>query len=219
MNARRIKPAQDVTDSRVVRALAHPLRVAALALLDERVLSPKELAEELGVSLPLASYHVRRLEQLDFIELVQTKQRRGALQHYYRAKARPHITDMAWAQVPSIVKREMIGAALSQAQSAMATAAQEGGFDREDMHSSRTSFRTDERGWTELSTLLAETLERVEQIQAAAADRLANDHDAEDFRTTVLLMLFEGPQSAAPAGSADGHRTRGASKRSLSRSS
>src|ERR1700678_3430033 len=111
MDGRHIKPAQDVTDSRIVRALAHPLRVGALALLDERVMSPKELADELGASLPLTSYHVRRLEQLGFIELVQTRQRRGALQHYYRAKARPKITDTTWAQVPSIVKREMIGPA------------------------------------------------------------------------------------------------------------
>jgi len=203
MTPRPIKPAQDVTDSRIVRALAHPLRVAALALLDERVLSPKELADELGVSLPLASYHVRRLEQLDFIELVQTKQRRGALQHYYRAKARPNITDSAWAEVPSIVKREMVGAALSQAQAAMVAGAQQGGFDREDVHASRTSFQTDEQGWRELSALLAETLERVDAIQESTARRLADDHDDGCFRATVLMMLFEGGDVTAPSPTAD----------------
>jgi hypothetical protein len=181
-------------------------------------MSPKELADELGVSLPLASYHVRRLHQLDLIELVQTEQRRGALQHYYRARERPKITDAAWAEVPSIVKREMVAAALSQANIAMASAAQEGGFDREDAHVSRTSFRTDERGWKELSKLLAKTLERIEQIQARAAERLAAEHEPDEFRATALLMLFEAAELSRAPAEDDGHDRRHVRPRALDHS-
>jgi DNA-binding transcriptional ArsR family regulator len=191
-----ISPAQDVTETRVVRALAHPIRVAALALLEQQVLSPKELAERIGVTLPLVSYHVRQLKDLDLIELVRTARRRGTIAHYYRAKPQPKITDQAWAQVPMIVKGEMISAALAQATSAMATAAAEGGFDREDIHTSRTSFALDEHGWKQLSKLLAGTLERVEQIQAQATERLAKTHAVDTRRATVVLMLFEGPYAA-----------------------
>lgn len=187
------KPARDVTDTRVIRALAHPLRVAALTLLDERTMSPKDLAEHLGVPLPLASYHVRRLHQLDLIELVDTQQRRGALQHFYRARERPKITDEAWAQVPAIVKRELIAASLAQTNAEVAAAAAVGGFDREDIHASRTTFRTDETGWRELSELLAQTLEQVEEIQARTTERLAAEHDPETLRASAVLMLFEGP--------------------------
>jgi DNA-binding transcriptional ArsR family regulator len=213
-------PVQEVTDSRVVRALAHPLRVAALALLDEQVLSPKELADELDVSLPLASYHVRRLHQLDLIELVQTRQRRGALQHYYRAKARPKITDATWAQVPVIVKHEMVSAALAQAHTAMAQAAEEGGFDRDDAHASRTSFRTDERGWKELTKLMMKTLERVEEIRERATERIEADHELESRRVTALIMLFEGPEASIPLppADADGHRSRRKSQRAVAAS-
>lgn len=188
----RAMPARDVTDNRVIRALAHPLRVAALTLLDDRTLSPKELAEQLGVPLPLASYHIRRLHQLDLIELVGTQQRRGALQHFYRARERPKITDEAWAQVPAIVKRELIAATLAQTNAEIAAAAAVGGFDREDVHASRTSFRTDEQGWGELSELLATTLEQVEEIQARATERLA-EHNDTMTRASAILMLFEGP--------------------------
>ncbi len=31
------------------------------------------------------AYHIRVLRQLGFIELVETRQRRGALEHFYRA--------------------------------------------------------------------------------------------------------------------------------------
>lgn len=153
-------PARDVPDTRVVRALAHPIRVAALALLEERVLSPTELSEQLGVTLPLISYHVRQLKEFGLIKLVRTAPRRGTVQHYYRAKPRPKGTGHARPQVPMIVKREMVG---------------------------------DERCGEQVSKLLAKTLERVERIQADAAERLAKTHAAGTRRTTVVLMLFEGP--------------------------
>jgi DNA-binding transcriptional ArsR family regulator len=202
-------PARDVTDTRVIRALAHPLRVAALTLLDDRTMSPKELAEQLGVPLPLASYHIRRLHQLDLIELVGTQQRRGALQHFYRARERPKITDEAWAQVPAIVKRELIAATLAQTNAEIAAAAAVGGFDREDIHASRTSFRADQQGWRELSELLATTLEQIEEIQARTTQRLA-DNDGVMLRASAILMLFEGPLPDPAAGhdGDDGHHRR-----------
>jgi len=45
---------KDVTDPRLVKALAHPLRVRILAVLDEHVASPTELLEtarDMGVRL------------------------------------------------------------------------------------------------------------------------------------------------------------------------
>ena len=60
------------------------------------------------------SYHVRRLHALGFLELVKRTPRRGAIEHHYRAKARPRVTDEGWAETPSIVKRAMVGASLQQ---------------------------------------------------------------------------------------------------------
>jgi DNA-binding MarR family transcriptional regulator len=45
--------------------------------------SPSDFAGELELALGAVSYHVRRLEQIGLIELVEVQQRRGALQHYY----------------------------------------------------------------------------------------------------------------------------------------
>src|SRR4051794_36963666 len=64
-------------DSRVMKAIAHPLRHRILAILNERIASPKEIADELGERLPNVSYHVKTLDELGAIELVDTQPRRG----------------------------------------------------------------------------------------------------------------------------------------------
>jgi predicted transcriptional regulator len=72
----------------VARGTLHPLQVAILeraaASPDEKV-SPIELAQELGVPLGNASYHVRVLHTQGFLVKAGTRARRGAVQHYYRA--------------------------------------------------------------------------------------------------------------------------------------
>lgn len=67
------------------RALAHPLRARALKLFGDAPKSPNQVAKELGVDVSSLAYHVRVLRKLGCIELVETRQRRGALEHFYRA--------------------------------------------------------------------------------------------------------------------------------------
>lgn len=67
-------------------ALGHPLRRQLLRrmLAEERLMSPRELAEDLDESLSALSYHVRVLAECDAAKLVRTKQIRGSTQHFYR---------------------------------------------------------------------------------------------------------------------------------------
>lgn len=71
-------------------ALKHPLRRRLLRryLESKEKLSPRELAELENESLSLVSYHVRRLAELDAIEIAGSKQVRGALQHFYLPTSR-----------------------------------------------------------------------------------------------------------------------------------
>src|SRR3989442_12903134 len=103
-----MKPHTDV-DARVIKALAHPLRVRILGVLEQRAASPSEIAEELGAPLGNVSYHVRQLAAMKLIRLVRRTPRRGAIEHTYQADARPPISDAGWAEVPEIVKQAMIG--------------------------------------------------------------------------------------------------------------
>lgn len=183
----------EITDPRLVRAFAHPLRADILALLHNRTASPSEIAAELGTPLSNTSYHVRQLAALGFVELVRRTARRGAIEHHYTAKVRPTITDEGWRQLPEIVRQSLMDGWLKQTMVQILAAADARGFDREDTHHTRTTGRLDAEGWKALSIELRRTLERVDAIFEESGARLADDPHAEGLETTVVLMQFEGP--------------------------
>src|SRR3954447_12874693 len=105
----RTRPAGETAEARIAKALAHPLRGRILQRLGERVASPADLAAELGAPLGVVSYHVRMLCDYDCVELVRTEPRRGALQHFYRATARPRLDAEQWRTLPAGLRRELAG--------------------------------------------------------------------------------------------------------------
>ncbi|MGO9899757.1 MAG: ArsR/SmtB family transcription factor [Solirubrobacteraceae bacterium] len=194
-----MKPYHDITDPKLAKALAHPLRTRILAALEGRTASPSDLATEVGASLGVISYHVRRLQALGFIKLVKRVPRRGAVEHYYTAIARPRITDTAWAATPLIVKQATITAALDQIGAYVSAAAAVGGFDTQQAHLTRCPLTVDEMGFTVLARELEALTARIQKIEADSAKRLTNnDHDGEQ-QATVVLMLFNSPAAGAPA--------------------
>lgn len=72
-------------DPRLAKALSNDVRARALDLLSEEARSPKAIAAELGLDVRGVAYHVRVLKKLGCIELVETRPRRGAVEHVYRA--------------------------------------------------------------------------------------------------------------------------------------
>ena len=70
----------------LVRAVAHPLRVRILQILDEGPSSPKRISEAIGEPLSNVSYHTRVLSKCNCIQLVDTRPARGAIEHIYRIK-------------------------------------------------------------------------------------------------------------------------------------
>jgi len=192
-----VKPRDQVIDPRLIKVLAHPLRVRILAILEQRVASPSEIAGELDASLGVVSYHVRRLEALGLIKLVRKTPRRGAVEHYYKADAKHHIPDEAWAKAPDIVRRAMAGASLGELSARVNAAAASGGFSRDDAHISVTNLTVDEQGWKAISRELAKTLERVDKIQADSAERLRKRGPEGGREATVSMMLFEAAEAPA----------------------
>lgn len=178
----------------VAKAFAHPLRVQILIILNERVASPNLLSQELGQSLNLVAYHVRVLEKYDCIELVDTKQRRGATEHFYRATRRQFLTDSEWARMPESLRPGISGAMLKSVFEDIDEASQSGTLDElEDRHLSRTPMVVDEQGWKDVASLLVDTLDRVIEIQAEASERLASSGE-EGMLSKVEIMHFKSPQ-------------------------
>ena len=211
-----VKPRDEIIDPRLIKVLAHPLRVRILAILEKRVASPSEIAQELDASLGVVSYHVRRLEALGLIKLVRKTPRRGAVEHYYRADAQHHIPDEAWAQVPDIVRRAMAGATLGEISARVNAAAAEGGFSRDEAHLSLTDVMVDEQGWRALSRELAKLLERVDRIKEESRERLLKSDHEDERQAMVSLMLFE---SADVRARTDGTQAKKPRRRTRTRAS
>jgi DNA-binding transcriptional ArsR family regulator len=202
-----MKPFADLTDQRVVKALAHPLRVQILGLLEQQTASPSELAAELRVPLGNVSYHVRQLQSFGLIRLARTTPRRGSIEHHYELVARPDISDQAWDGLPDIVKHAMVGAALAPLGRAVQDAATAGGFSRREAHLSRTAMTLDDAGWREVSDLLVGMFDRLAAIEHDSVERLAQG-ESEPSHSTVVLMHFESPP--VPEGHAGAEHHRGA---------
>jgi DNA-binding transcriptional ArsR family regulator len=188
-----MKPFAHLTDQRVVKALAHPLRVQILGLLEHRTASPSELAAELRVPLGNVSYHVRQLQAFGLIRLVRTTPRRGSIEHHYELLARPDITDNEWETLPDIVKHAMVGAALAPIGRLVQDAATAGGFGRREAHLSRTAVALDEQGWRDAAALLIELCERLDDVERASLERIAETGAEAPPPSTVVLMHFESP--------------------------
>jgi len=182
-----------LVDPRLAKALSHPLRARILVILNERVASPNEIAGLLGAALPNVSYHVRVLLDLDCIALVRTAQRRGAIEHYYRALKRPFFSDRDWKRLPPSARQALADTTLQMVWDDLSAASDAGTLAaRPDMHVSRSTLVLDERGWGELRDALAGLLDEAERIARRSATRLEKSGET-GIPSKLALMHFESP--------------------------
>jgi DNA-binding transcriptional ArsR family regulator len=177
----------------LAKALAHPLRVRILSSLHKGVSSPNQLSQELGEPLGNVSYHVKTLLEYDCVELVKTEPRRGAVEHFYRATERAFFSASDWEKIPASARNGISGSILETVGRDATEALMSGAIDgRSDSHISRTPLTLDEQGWSEVTSLLADTLARANEIQEQSASRLAEEKtDAVD--TKLAILHFESP--------------------------
>src|SRR2546423_6384723 len=188
----------DIGDPRLVKALAHPLRVQILSTLEDRIASPSDLAAELDAPLGNVSYHVRTLADLGLVKLVKRRTRRGAVEHYYQARGRAQVSNRAWAQVPGVVKRSMVAVALEQAVDAAGAAAAAGGFDHEESNLSRQTVTLDPDGFSELSQAIGRLQEEAAGIHERSTARLEKAGAEGAVQAGLVTMLFGGAGARGP---------------------
>jgi DNA-binding transcriptional ArsR family regulator len=178
-------------DELVVFVIQHPIRVDALAILNEREASATEIARQIGEDLKKVGNHVKALANHGCIELVRTEKKRGASEHFYKASLRPHIGDAEWRQLSPQARQE-ISALVFQSIVAEALASfRAGKFDsRLDRHLSWRAMKLDEQGWRELTEELDRSLERIADIAANADERLC-ERGEEGFPAIAAALGFE----------------------------
>src|SRR5579863_681313 len=71
-----------------LRAVSDRLRLRIADLLARRAMTVAQLSAELGLAHAKVHYHVRELEQVGLVRLVETREKSGILEKYYRAVAR-----------------------------------------------------------------------------------------------------------------------------------
>jgi DNA-binding transcriptional ArsR family regulator len=215
-----MRPIKSIDDPRYVKALSHPLRVRILAMLRERDASPVELADWLKASLGTVAYHVRTLERLGVIELVKETKVRGAIEHHYRAKHDPLISDEMWAETAPIAKQAMVDAILQTNDEYVRASAAAGGFDRSDAVLLRKRLVLDAKAFAQLNKACTKLFEQARSIEEAAAKRIERDPHAEDIVESGLsILLFETVRLTDPdRADVDGRRSATQRRRRRSRS-
>ncbi|MEZ5123920.1 MAG: winged helix-turn-helix domain-containing protein [Solirubrobacterales bacterium] len=191
----RVPRGEQDLETRMAKALAHPLRARILARLNERVASPNELSRELGEPLGNVSYHVKALLELRCVELVDTAQRRGAIEHYYRAVTRAGLDHGAFKKLPASVRSEISGMTVEEAIGDVAQAFKAGTFDgRTDRHASFTRLSLDEQAFGELTEAVGRLLDRALALQTESAGRRRNGSDGGgEVLTGLALLAYETP--------------------------
>lgn len=183
-------------DSRLVKALSHPTRAHALTVCTQRPASPKEIAAELDRGINHVSYHINELLKLECVELVATKKRRNADEHFYKATVRHYFDAESWERVPEQERLKLRIDLIRMMSAEIGDAARAATLDTADNHISRVALRLDKQGWGEIVSRLAETLEDVLAIKESAAIRLGkSDEPGIDTRVNVIHFESPAPQS------------------------
>jgi DNA-binding transcriptional ArsR family regulator len=182
-------------DPNLAKALSHPLRQHILERLSVGgEASPSELARFLDAPVANVAYHVRILLKLDCVELVRTRQRRGALEHYYRAIIHPWLDAEQWAQLPASFRRQTLAQTFRDIVSDASDAGIAGGFDHPDARARRLIVGLDQQGRQDVAALFERMLTSLQRIHTDSAVRAAESLTGEPaIDTEIALLLFRRP--------------------------
>jgi hypothetical protein len=154
--------------------------------------SPSQLAARLDEPLGKVSYHVKILDGCGAVELTHTEQVRGAVEHFYRASARPRLDKQEWMQLHPSTRRTLFDATLGQIWEDVVAAGRSGGFEDPGTTVHWTRLELDDQAYTEMMEELDALTDRALALQAQAASRL--DKQTEEQRsqhsTELALMHF-----------------------------
>ncbi len=183
------QPFPDAIDQRLVRSLAHPLRIQILELLTDHVASPNGLANQLDAGLSDVAYHTRALDRYGALELVDTAQRRGATEHFYKANPGAFVGGPHWRKVPRAVRGGVSAATLQTFLDKAIAALEAGTLDgRDDTVFRWMPLHLDEEGFQEVVAILEEATKLMLAAHVRSQDRLSEKNCEEDTVSTVVGM-------------------------------
>jgi DNA-binding transcriptional ArsR family regulator len=186
-------PQPEDVDQKLVRALGHPLRRRILLAMTEREASPSELARQFKVPIGNVSYHTNVLcDECECIEETKTIPRRGAVEHFFRARPHAGIGKREWQKLPDLLRDSVAGAAVDAFSARVVEAVEAGTFlQREGSGLHWHQLEVDEEAWREIKAILKGVEKAIAAITAKASERVE-----ERARVIVAVSAFEMPPAS-----------------------
>jgi DNA-binding transcriptional ArsR family regulator len=180
-------------DTKVAKALSHPLRVQILVELNKRVMSPSQFAKRFDVPLATVAPHFRVLKKAGCLEIVHEDGRGRAVEHFYRATRRALFDDKAWKRLPETIRNKLSARTLGDLLDVAAEAMREETFDsRLDRHAAWERTLVDEQGWAEMSAIQREAAEKLMRAARESRSRLIRSGE-KGLLAAWGVLLFEAP--------------------------
>lgn len=183
-----------LVNPRLMKGLEHVLRQHILLAAVQGDVSSNELAKLLGKGVSQVSYHVRFLyEKCGLIEETRTRQRRGAVEHYYKATAKTLLPAKSWRGLGGGL-RAVVGAGMaSDLFDDLANALKAGGLEGAHDHVSRLPLALDEEGRRRVHAIAERANREAEEEQRNASERMVarNGETEEAVGYSFGVLAFE----------------------------
>jgi hypothetical protein len=190
----------EAIDQRLVRSVAHPLRIRILEALTDHVASPNTLADKFETDLSGVAYHTRELDRLGALELVDTGRVRGAIEHFYKATPRAFVGDPGWRKVPPSLLSGVSAATLQTFLDKAIAALEAGTLDgRGDTVLRWMPISLDEEGWQEIVAIMEEATKLMLAAHLRSQDRLSENGGKYAVSAVVGQAAFETAGSLGAA--------------------
>jgi DNA-binding transcriptional ArsR family regulator len=188
-----------VVEEAVSYAVGHRIRIEILAILNEGVRTPDELARLTHQPLTRVGHHIKELLEDGSIELAYLKPVRNTVQHYYRAVEVAFHSDDEVTAMPPEARQAIIGVTL-QAVMAEALAAFWAGKMVEDprVWLSWRWFNVDMQGREDIADEQARSWARVQEIEAESAARCVGSGKSTTSIIVTSLGYVRSRTSSSP---------------------
>jgi DNA-binding transcriptional ArsR family regulator len=182
----------DAIDQRLVRSVAHPLRIKILEALTDHVASPNTIADRIEADLSSVAYHTRELDRLGALELVDTGRVRGAIEHFYKATPRAFVGNPQWRKVPPSLLSGVSAATLQTFLDKAIAALEAGTLDcRSDTVFRWMPLSLDEVGWKEIVAIMEEATRLMLAAHLRSQDRLSQNGGRGAVSAVIGQAAFE----------------------------
>ena len=178
-------------------AVGHRTRIEILALLNEGVYTPDQIAKILGEPLSKVAHHIGELADGGAIELAKTEPVRNTTRHYYRAVSQPFVSEEEAERMPPQQRQIIVGLILQSIMAESMSAFWAGNMinDPAGTMLAWRWFNVDQEGKGEITAELAESWGRIQEIEARSAARRAESGEPA-VSVIVALQGFQRNRSS-----------------------